>query len=407
LVGSLILPASAAVADPATDGFWYYDVFHIQDAHDAGWTGAGVTIGVIDGQINLDVPTLQGADIEVQPSVCWDDAGAVIPPTSTDLTAEHGTNVVSFLVGSGAGYSGQTGVKGIVPDAKIIFTSDGLETEDGSFCKDELGEFESPVAHGIWSAIDAGADIISISLGGDPDTKVADAIAEAVHKGIVVISSLPNQVSDGPWPGEANGVVSVQSADSNGEVSGDAASHENEQTDVVGPGVKVVWQGDTTWEQQKYARGTSIATPIVAGFLALVAQKYPDATGNQLIQTLVRNTGVEDHALEDDILYGYGMASATHMLRIDPMVYDDVNLLIGDGDFDLPTRADIENWSGRLGETAEPEDGSPTTPEPAFVPYAFNPMVAIALGGVGLLVVGVIILVIVLATRRARRTPRA
>ena len=36
--------------------------------------------------------------------------------------------------------------------------------------------------------------------------------------------------------------------------------------------------------------GTSISTPIVAGFLAMARQKWPDATSNQLLQLLVHTT---------------------------------------------------------------------------------------------------------------------
>ena len=408
----VVAPAASAAADPATDGFWYFDVFHIQDAHDAGLTGDGVTIAVFDSQINLDVPTLQGADIEVQDSNCYDDAGELIPPTSTDLEAEHGTNVVSYLVGSGAGYGGQTGIKGIVPDAKILFTVLGEAGEAGSASVAITCNAEDPTdpntsfADGVYAAIEAGADIISMSVSISTSSASELALATALHEGIVVISSVSNDSLSGEarggFPSLSNGVVGVQSLDSAGLIQGD---HTDPSTDVAGPGVDVVWQGGGSWEEQKYSTGTSIATPIVAGFVALAAQKYPDATRNQLVQTLIRNTDAEDHPLNFDpeFAYGYGVASATHMLKVDPTQYEDVNPLIDDDPSAEPSAALIANPPATLEEYINGSStGAPGEPgDPGEADGI--PVLPIVLGIVGLLVVvGIVILIIVLAARRTR-----
>ena len=46
--------ASTASAVQASDDLWYFNAFHVQAAHDAGFTGAGVTIAVIDDQLYPD-----------------------------------------------------------------------------------------------------------------------------------------------------------------------------------------------------------------------------------------------------------------------------------------------------------------------------------------------------------------
>lgn len=416
----LILGSSAsAAADPATDGFWYFDLPHIQDIHDAGVTGKGVTIAVIDDQINLEVPTLKDANIEVQPSKCWDDSGAVIPATSTDITADHGTNIVSYIVGSGAGYPGQTGVKGVAPDATILFFSTGAENATGDIvCNTESGESryglgEPATGEAIFRAVDAGVDIISISQAGTGDPYVKVAITNALHAGIVVVAGVQNagfqdddfDLSVG-FPAAYNGVVGVQSGDTAAQPQG---GHVDPGTDVLAPGVNLVWQGDSDWQTQRYATGTSLATPLVAGFLALVADKYPNATGNQLIQTLIRNTGVDDHDLYFDPngATGYGSASATHMLRVDPTTYEDSNPLLLD-DYPVgPTRAEVENpldednWRGEV----LPGDGQSDDPDAPSSSGGSTLVPVLAAVGGGLLVVGLIVTVIVvLASRRTRRT---
>lgn len=59
-------------------------------------------------------------------------------------------------------------------------------------------------------------------------------------------------------------------------------------------------------------------------------QKYPDATGNQMIQSLLHNTGSEDHPLEFDANdgFGYGTASLTRVLAADPLQYPDESSLL-------------------------------------------------------------------------------
>jgi subtilisin family serine protease len=411
----LVVSAATAIpaaADPATDGFWYFDLTRVSEAHDAGVTGAGITIAVIDSQVNLEVPTLQGADIQVQPSMCWDDDGSPISPTSTDLLAEHGTNIVSYLVGTGAGYAGQTGVKGVAPDATILYFNAGRDGSDQKVvCNSESGEPDehsaTPVmGRAIVEAVDAGADIISVSLTSAANDYVKSAVAHALHEGVVVVSGVPNAglLDEGfdifqGFPAAYNGVVGVQAGDVNGRPE---AEHVDPATEVLGPGVNLVWQGDSTWEAQRYATGTSLATPIIAGYLALVADKYPDATGNQLIQTLIRNTGADDHELFFDPTgaVGYGSASISHMLRVDPTTYEDSNPLVLDDPVNGPTRDEIENAGG----SAEPSDEPGQTDEPSVdAGSSLWPLLA-AVGG-GLLVIALIVtLIIVLATRRSRAT---
>ena len=417
VAGAIVLSsASAASADPATDGFWYFDIYGVQAAHDQGFTGKGITIAVLDTQINLDVPTLQGADIEVQDAACYEKDGTLIPAESSDITADHATNIVSYLVGTGAGYPGQTGVKGIVPDAKIIFTNVGRSVGDGTaYCYGaEEGEDSLAMANGIQAAIDADADIISASTLGTGDAPQIVALAQALHQGIPVIASVSNDLLSetvGLFPGTANGVVGVQSMDSSLNLQGDTPESSfddrvDRNTDVVGAGVGIVWQGDGTWEKQKYARGTSLATPIVAGLLALVAEKYPDATGNQLVQTLINNTGKEDHPLEYDTeqRYGYGVASLEHMLRVDPTKYEDVNPLIFDDKRQVPTAAQIAN-PPTLAEYEGVTDDPSNSDDPPAAGSDGLPVLPIVLGIVGVLVViGIIILIVVLASRRSRAT---
>jgi len=147
-----------------------------------------------------------------------------------------------------------------------------------------------------------------------------------------------------------------------------------------------------------------LATPIVSGFLALVAQKYPDATGNQLLQTLIHNTGADDHKLVLDATgaIGYGFVSATRMLRVDPSQYSDENPLILDSG--IPTIAEFA--SGYEAGT-EPTPSSTPSPSPTETTSDEQPRtpVGIIVGvGVGALVLVTVITLVFLLARRSRQS---
>jgi len=171
---------SAASADQIDDALWYYNDFHVQAAHDAGWTGAGVTIAVIDSQLNPDLPELAGADVEPQrPPGCTDAEDKTIPTTTASLAAFHGTNVAALIVGSGVGYAGARGVKGVAPKVKVLYYTSGK----GSSAASNNGASQCysyvryPLATEIDDAVAGGAEIISISQGGRDGPELASAVA--------------------------------------------------------------------------------------------------------------------------------------------------------------------------------------------------------------------------------------
>ena len=412
LSGPVLSPASAATGD----GFWYFDALNIAKAHDAGWTGEGVTIAVMDGPVNLEVPTLADADIDLRgPSGCFTDDGSErIPVQSTDLVgpadARHGTDVVSLISGSGDGYPGQTGVKGVAPDAKVLYYTIFGSAEDKSEqvkCLDEDGRESTDIvlAAAMDDAIDAGAAIISVSSLQTPGPELYAAQIRAVNAGVVVVGGMPNtgdvQFTAG-WPGSANGSVGVQAADSSSTIATtDGLPNIDVATAVIAPGIGILTQGDDAWEDQVLKNGTSLATPIVASFLALTAQKYPDATGNQLVQNLIHTTGGETHEprLDETKTNGYGFASVTGMLANDPSQYADENPLVRDTPEAIPTRAEF-TAGYEAGTSPTPTAALPDGPTVDQSAFPVGVLVAIVVGV--LVIAGIVVLVVVMSVRRAK-----
>jgi len=426
-------PASAA---DGTDGFWWYDATGVADVQAAGVTGAGVKVAVIDSAIDPQVPMLVGANVTVnEPGFCHADEGSgpLLPTTSTQLTNStwHGTNVTALISGTGKGDGGARSTAGIAPGATVTFYSiddPAVDERTSVPCMTGSGQNLS-LERAITTAVDSGARIISLSDTG-PSMNISRGtkavFAWALHQGVVLVIALGDIPTDDDAMALMNGVVAVQAGDANGAPMGTGTTAgvvPHARVTVLAPGVHMFMQGNPTtksWQDTPTGSGTSFATPLVAGMLADVASKYPKATGNQLIQSLIHNTAKDDHALAYDPARGYGAANLRHMLAVDPTQYPDVNPLIVQ---DAPAKwdnsaADIANATWPL-EGIQPSPKPTGTARPSATPGpsgASHPATgaaglpgwvwAVAAGTVLVLVLAVVLgLVLVRTTNRRRAGP--
>ncbi len=421
LGGTIAVPSSAAAEDLAS-GLWWFDRGNVQEAHDAGFDGSGVTVAVIDTQINPDAVGLRGADLQVrEDTYCHDAGGAPIPAVSTDYAAAaHGTNVVSMILGTGEAPAGGVPIKGAAPGATVKYYSAGLEDQETGevSCALENGEQSTTDDHGfaaeamslaISDAIDEGADIISISSTGY--VFLLGATAKAVAAGVPIIAGLPNEGGVGGQPAGLNGVVGVQAFGSDGAIATWPSGEPNLSDDVgtAAPGIGILVQGtEASWDEQELVRGTSFATSIVSGFLAVVKQKYPEATGNQLLQTLIHNSGTKgEHEPEWNNSTGFGAASLTGMLAVDPTKYPDENPFFDADDPNaVPNADDVATFAADLevDSSPEPTQTSAAPEQPSADGAGVTPWVIG--GGVVLLILlaGGIVLAVTLTRSSRRRT---
>ena len=370
-LGLALVPTLSASATTGGSNWWYakYDV---PAAQAAGWTGAGVKIAVIDGQINTALPVFQGANLTVYPkSFCNNST----PPDTTTANEDsvHGSDVTALLVGNGTG-SGS--VSGIAPKAAVTFYSDG--NSDGTLmgCLPDVerdGLNYSPKGIAILKAISDGNRIISISQGGEAAVSGdRQAIAEAVAKGVIIVAAQPNFTSQAlmRFPADANGVVAINAFDDQGNLQAhDGKTTAYTTTTVVAAGAHFTTQASdaNVWgDNQNSVTGSSSATPLVAGMLALTWQKYPKATGNQLIQSLITNTTAKDHPVSFETTgYGYGPASLSHLLRVDPTQYPDTNPLLNKpGGLGVPTAEEFAAAAKKASSKPSASPSSAAVPAP-------------------------------------------
>ncbi len=137
------------------------------------------------------------------------------------------------------------------------------------------------VANAIVSAVNGGANILSLSLGGEGDSEfLANLIKQVSDKGIPIFAAAGNQPVTTPvYPAAYPGVVAVTSAQ---DRQGTIASYANRGSfvDIILPGATVVSYGG----QSYYVNGTSVSTALASGMLAGLADstKRPPA---QLLPT--------------------------------------------------------------------------------------------------------------------------
>jgi hypothetical protein len=410
----LVAAPAAAVDD---DGLWWLDVLDVARLTAAGATGEGIRVAVVDGGISPDLPLLADADLTVlAPSTCLDaDGDATSPGVGPQLSVAtfHGTNVTAMI--DGAGVDGA--VTGIAPDAQVSFYA--TADDDGTPCVWDPEGGDIGFAQAIVDAVDDGARIVSLSIG-TLDGPTREALAWALHEGAVVVAAVGNFEGDDDTLPMVNGLVAVQAEDSDLQPEGTGTPDGpvvHDRVTVVAPGVDVRLQGDLatgSWDDEVVTTGSSFAAPLVAGMLADLAQCYPAATPNQLIQDLVATAApYRDGA--DPQLVGYGRADPVAMLQVDPTTYPDVNPLITtdrrtDGDLSAQeiaqaTRPDLPDvgWtavSTRSTEGVTASDGGDVA-TPAAVEDQTSPSVAIAVTSG---VLGAFIAAGLVARRRRRRT---
>ena len=398
-IAAILAPLSASAAE-GLSGNWWYDSFGVAEVQAEGWDGSGVKVAVVDRQINAELPVFAGAALTVsEPSVCGGPAGS----TQATSGVLHGTQVAALLVGNGQGAGA---IRGMAPGADVTFYGWG---DDEELCRTEAGT--TKIGSAIRRAVDGGAQIITTSvLSNFASADDIEAVADALARGVIIVAGMPNGIvsyeAEVNVPTSMNGVVSVAAFGADGvlrtdDVSGGLNVH---------PEVTVVAPGDSfasiNWVEEELVSGTSFATPLVAGILAVTWQKYPDATGNQLIQSLIHNTGREDHPLERSMEngFGYGAASLRHMLAVDPSQYPDENPLM-DKASAIPTTEAVAAATAALSFPASTNPSDPGSAAPTsgassttFVPWLIG-------GGCVVFVLALVLILVLVVRRNRTRTP--
>ena len=155
---------------------------------------------------------------------------------------------------------------------------------------------QNRIIQGILEAADAGADVISLSLGGrsSPSKQKAyeEAVAYAHRAGAIVVVAAGNDNRNARFyaPANVSGVITVAAVDSTGSKASFSNTVQALPYGIAAPGVAIY--STTPNNTYKSFSGTSMATPYVAGLLALMKSYQPDLTTREAWQIL-HDTGKE------------------------------------------------------------------------------------------------------------------
>lgn len=284
------LAPMAAPNDSLFSQQWHHSKINSATAWD--YTHAdGVKVAIIDTGVNcshtdLSADCVAGYDFINSDNDPSDDHG-------------HGTHVAGIAAGV---TNNDRGIAGTGWAAKIMPIKALNNTGNGS---------HSALASGITWAVDHGAAVINMSLGGYFTSRtLQDAVAYAIDHDVSVIAAAANDnVSNPSYPASYPGVIGVAATTQ----SDSRASFSNYGTyiDVAAPGVgilsTVMSGGYQAWS------GTSMASPVVAGVAALLYAQNPSRTPAQ-VEQLLEQTAVDLGAAGWDQLYGWGRIDAGQAL---------------------------------------------------------------------------------------------
>lgn len=333
LVAVPVAPAHAADTITAADQP-YFAYYHLDQARAKGYTGQGVTIAMIDGPVDVTAPELRDAHI-TDKSPCTVDASIE--------SKNHGTAVASVLVANEYGVAPKVSLLSYVNVDKTSAVGSDCITPEGL----DLTSNASLINH----AINDGASIITNATGSkDHGNGIKWAVARAISQGVIITDAIGNEARDETADGLSywSGVVGVSAVDTNGARATYSSWGQGVTTAAVGGPLTAREYPSGALVQ---SNGTSISTPIVAGFLAMARQKWPDATSNQLLQLLIHTTVNPDGGWNQ--YTGYGVASPATMMNTDPSQYPDVNPLADKGGGSSPTPEEIAQYADGIVPPAE------------------------------------------------------
>ncbi len=280
---SVLATPVAARADNIRDAQWQLRALHASSAWKYA-NGQDVTVAVLDSGVDATHPDLYG---RVLPGADFVDPGG----DGREDDVGHGTAVATLI----AGRDDDSGIVGLAHHARILPVR----------VLDRKNRYRDAVivAKGLRWAVDHGAKVVNMSLGGNlPSEDLADAIQYAYDHDVVVVACGGNAGPDKNiwYPAREPGVVAVTGLGRTGRfwkrsLAGPASVLSAPADEMVAAKPGGYWR----------VEGTSFAAPLVSATAALVRSNWPDMTAANVINRLIRTAHDLGPSGRDD-RYGYG-----------------------------------------------------------------------------------------------------
>ena len=261
--------------------------------------GKGITIAILDSGISSHPAFAAGRVRSI-------DIGMGL--TGTSETDGHATAVASLAGGAAPG------AMGVAPAAELL----SIRVTNSEGTSDMF-----TLAQGIQAAVDAGAQVINISLGAYQDSSVLSRmIGYAQDHGSIIVAAAGNdQATQLTWPAADPRVISVGAVDALGQQVPFSNSGETLSSTAPGVDLSSAWPGN----QIVSFDGTSGSAPLMAGAIAAVMSLNPNLTAQQaasLLTTYSADAGAPGH----DPDFGFGTVDIGYALNFANPDYIDTSI---------------------------------------------------------------------------------
>ncbi len=279
----------------------------------ASTRGKGAVVAVIDTGVDYRHPDLAANVIGGVSTVqgvkdYMDDNG-------------HGTHVAGTIGANGK-------LLGVAPECKML----AIKVLDGDG-SGTIGDINRGIAWARnWRGPDGEqVDVINMSLGGPlPNSTMHAEIVKAVQQGITVVCAAGNSGDGDPntdevsYPAYYPETIAVGAIDLTTGIAN--FSNSNHKINVVAPGVETY----STYTDNRYIKlsGTSMASPHIAGAVALICSRWKQRFGSnpdaQTVRNIIDYQAIDLGSSGFDRLYGYGLFS------FDPAGGKSIKIKMGD-----------------------------------------------------------------------------
>lgn len=290
-----------------------------------------INIALIDVGINFRLKSFKDTNRVIDSGINLSDtgeAGTAQADVGSPASAYHGSHITSILLDNTASNVNIIGYKAM--------NQDGYGTL-------------SAVATCIQLSVEAGADIINLSLTGigEPPSLIKEAIQDAYNNGVICVVAAGNENDDVSYyyPANMDEVFAVGATDYRGNPC--FLSNYGDEIDFVAPGYQIeVYGTNASLDKPQYVNGTSYAAPFIAAASAAILSVHPDYSVEEVKQVLIdscvskdelaysspylRDVEINDDSLSgftfgnlsekaesEELYYGYGMPQMQKIVGMD------------------------------------------------------------------------------------------
>ena len=254
-------------------------------------TGVRLTHQDLDDNLWINPGEIAGDNTDNDNNGYIDDVHGIDSNAGTgnpDDVNGHGTHCAGII---GAEGNNGIGVSGVAWDVELMAIR---------FMDDDGIGYLSDAIEGFDYASNHGADVINCSFTTSSYSSLFyQAVVRAQEAGMIVVAAAGNEATDlsdrasFPAAYSVENIVSVTSTDSDGGISS-FSNYSNTLVDLAAPGRNILATYSNSDTSYQSLSGTSMATPVVAGILALARAEYPSDSIADLIQRL--ENGVIEHS---------------------------------------------------------------------------------------------------------------